>query len=106
MRRIVKPGGRLAFSTHGEQTVAHTQRAGLRSVEQLESVRASLFERGFWYAAEFGEQGDHGVANPDWGTAFLSAEWLLAKLTPDWRVVLFRPGRVEDNQDLYVLERR
>ncbi len=82
MRRIVKPGGRLAFSTHGEQTITHTQRAGLRSVEQLESVRAALFERGFWYAAEFGEQGDHGVANPDWGTAFLSAEWLLAKLTP------------------------
>ncbi len=106
MRRIVKPGGRLALSTHGEQTVTHTHRAGLRSAEQLESVRAALFERGFWYAAEFGEQGDHGVANPDWGTAFLSAEWLLAKLTPDWRVVLFHPGRVEDNQDLYVLERR
>ncbi|HEY6780652.1 MAG TPA: class I SAM-dependent methyltransferase [Thermoleophilaceae bacterium] len=106
MRRIVKPGGRLAFSTHGEQTVTHTHRAGLRSVEQLESVRAALFEQGFWYAAEFGEQGDHGVANPDWGTAFLSAEWLLTKLTPEWHVVLFRPGRVEDNQDLYVLERR
>lgn len=106
MRRIVKPGGRLLVTTHGEQTITHTHRAGLRSVDQLESVRAGLFERGFWYAAEFGEAGDHGVANPDWGTAFLSAEWLLTKLTPDWRVVLFRPGRVEDNQDLYVLERR
>jgi hypothetical protein len=50
--------------------------------------------------------GDHGVANPDWSTAFLSAEWLLAKLTPDWVVTFFRPGRVEANQDLYVLERR
>jgi SAM-dependent methyltransferase len=106
MRRIVKPGGRLAISTHGEQTIAHTHQAGVRSTEQLDAVRTALFEQGFWYAAEFGEQGDHGVANPDWGTAFLSAEWLLAKLTPEWRVVLFRPGRVEDNQDLYVLERR
>ena len=35
----------------------------------------------------------------------MSPEWLLAKLTPRWRVVLFRPGRVELNQDLYVLER-
>jgi SAM-dependent methyltransferase len=106
MRRVVKPGGRLVLTTHGAQTIAHTHRMGLRSAEQLESVREGLFEHGFWYAPEFGEQGDHGVANPDWGTSFLSPEWLLAKVTPDWGVALYRPGRVEDDQDLYVLERR
>jgi len=105
MRRIIRPGGRLLVTTHGEQTVVHTAREGVRSPEQLADVRDSLARHGFWYAAEFGEAGDHGVANPDWGTAFLSAEWLAAKLTPDWGVVLFRPGRVELNQDLYVLER-
>ncbi len=26
---------------------------------------------GWWYAPEFGEEGDWGVVNPDWGTAFL-----------------------------------
>ncbi len=106
MRRIIRPGGRLVITTHGTQTIVHTQREGVRSPEQLSEVRDSLVEDGFWYAAEFGEQGDHGVANPDWGTAFVSPEWLLAKLTPDWHVDLFRPGRVEGNQDLYVLERR
>jgi SAM-dependent methyltransferase len=105
MRRIIRPGGRLLVTTHGEQTIVHTAREGLRSPGQLAEVREALAERGFWYAAEFGEAGDHGVANPDWGTAFLSAEWLAAKLTPEWRVALFRPGRVELNQDLYVLER-
>ena len=105
VHRIVRPGGRLLITTHGEQTVAHTHRAGVRSVDQLGDVRAALSEHGFWYAAEFGEAGDHGIANPDWGTAFLSSEWLLAKLTPAWRVAFFRPGRVEANQDLYVLER-
>jgi SAM-dependent methyltransferase len=106
MRRILKPGGRLLVTTHGEQTLAHTYREGVRTEEQLAEVRKALHEQGFWYAAEFGEAGDHGVANPDWGTAFVSAEWLLAKLTPDWRVAFFRPGRVEANQDVYVLERR
>jgi SAM-dependent methyltransferase len=105
MRRVIRPGGRLVVTTHGEQTIVHTANEGVRSAEQLEDVRRALARDGFWYAAEFGEVGDHGVANPDWGTAFLSAEWLLAKLTPEWRTLLFRPGRVELNQDLYVLER-
>jgi SAM-dependent methyltransferase len=105
MRRILRPGGRLVLTTHGEQTMVHTAREGLRSQEQLDDVRASLVRDGYWYAAEFGEAGDHGVTSPEWGTAFLSTEWLAAKLTPQWRIALFRPGRVELNQDLYVLER-
>jgi SAM-dependent methyltransferase len=104
-RRIVRPGGRLVLTTHGYQTIAYTHAAGVRSPEQLAEVTDALNRRGFWYAPEFGEAGDHGVANPDWGTAFLSPEWLLAGVTPEWRVALFAPGRVEDNQDLYVLER-
>lgn len=106
MRRVVRPGGRLLITAHGEATVAHTYREGLRSVDQLNAVRGSLAEHGFWYAAEFGAAGDHGVASADWGTAFLTPEWLLTKLTPEWHVALFRPGRVEGNQDLYVLLRR
>jgi SAM-dependent methyltransferase len=105
MRRIIRPGGRLLVTTHGEHTIVHTAREGVRGKEQLDDVRAALARGGFWYAAEFGAAGDHGVTNPDWGTAFLSAEWLLAKLTPEWRIALFRPGRVELNQDVYVLER-
>ena len=105
MRRVIRPGGRLVVTTHGEQTIVHTLNEGVRSAEQLDEVRRALIRDGFWYAAEFGEAGDHGVANPDWGTAFLSTEWLLDKLTPEWRVLLFRPGRVELNQDIYALER-
>ncbi len=105
LHRVVRPGGRLLLTTHGYQTISHTFAHGVRSHEQLTDVNAALYERGFWFAPEFGEHGDHGVANPDWGTAFLSPEWLLARATPEWRVGLFAPGRVEDNQDLYVLER-
>jgi SAM-dependent methyltransferase len=106
MRRIIKPGGRLLITTHGEQAITHTRAEGGRSAGQLADVRDSLVANGYWYAAEFREGGDHGVANRDWGTSFLSAEWLLARATPRWHVAFFRPGRVEGNQDLYVLEPR
>ena len=106
MRRVLRPRGRLLLTTHGEQSLAHAQRAGRRSPEQLASLRRALGERGFWFTPEYEGVGDHGIANPDWGIAFLTAEWLLAKATPKWRVALFHPGRVEADQDLYVLERR
>ena len=106
MRRIVKPGAHLLLTTHGHTTLDHDEAAQVRGAEQLAEIERSLYEQGVWFKNEFGPQGDHGVANADWGTAFVSPEWLLALTTPDWELVEFAPGRVESNQDLYVLRRR
>ncbi len=106
MRRVVKPGGRLVITTHGEQTITHSHAEGIRPASRLAEVRDALFAHGYWYAAEFGEGGDHGADQQGWGTSFLTAEWLLARATPEWHVAFFRPGRAEGNQDLFVLEPR
>ena len=80
-------GGRLCSrrtASRRSRTAAarDSRRRAARGVERRS------YESGFWYANEFGEAGDHGVANPDWGTAFLSPEWLLARLTPDWESLI------------------
>lgn len=108
MRRILRPEGTLVMTAHGPQAVAFYAEVGERSREQREVIVEALHRRGFWYAPEFSAraEGDHGIVDPEWGTAFLSPEWALAKLTPEWRFEAFHPGRVENNQDLYVLARR
>ncbi len=74
MRRIIKPGGRLLITTHGEQTMAHTHREGSRSADQLErGARRPVRRRLSGTPPSSARPGDHGVANPDWGTAFLTA---------------------------------
>ncbi len=105
MRRIVKPGGHLMLTTHGFTSVAFYATRELRTTSQSDEILGALYERGWWYVPEFGEQGDWGVVNSEWGTAFLSPEWLLAELCPAWRVLEFAPGRNQDNQDVYVLQR-
>ena len=67
------------LTTHGHTTLAHDEAARVRGSEQLAEIERSLYEHGVWFKNEFGPQGDHGVANADWGTAFLSPEWLLAR---------------------------
>jgi SAM-dependent methyltransferase len=105
MRRLIRPGGHLMCTTHGLTSVAFYALQELRAPEQSKEIADALYSQGWWYKPEFGEEGDWGVVNPDWGTAFLSPEWLLAQLCPRWRVVEFAPGRNQENQDVYVLER-
>jgi SAM-dependent methyltransferase len=105
MHRVLRPGGLLAITTHGAQSVAYYAQEGLRPPEQCREILDSLYRSGFWYAPEFGKAGDFGIINPEWGTAFLSSEWLLTKLCPRWRVLEFGPGLNQRNQDVYVLQR-
>jgi SAM-dependent methyltransferase len=105
MHRVIRPGGHLVLTTHGMTSVAFYAGLCLRSPQQSDQILGALYRRGWWYAPEFGEEGDWGVINPDWGTAFLSTEWMLTQLCPRWRVLEFVPGRNQANQDVYVLER-
>lgn len=105
MHRLLRPGGHLLITTHGVTSVAHYALLDLRTPQQSQEIADALYREGAWYAPEFGEEGDWGVVNPDWGTAFLTPEWLLAKLCPRWSVREFAPGRNQDNQDVYVLQR-
>lgn len=104
MKRIIRPGGYLLFTTHGYQSVAHYANKGLRSTETLNEIMRNLYSEGFYFINSFGEAGDWGIVNPDWGDAFVSPEWWLENLCPSWRVSLFIPGGVEGNQDLILLQ--
>jgi SAM-dependent methyltransferase len=105
MHRVIRPDGHLLCTTHGLTSIAFYATNRLRTPEQSSEIQDSLYRKGWWYAPEFGEQGDWGVVNPDWGTSFLSPEWLLTQLCPRWRVLAFGPGRNQGNQDVYVVQR-
>lgn len=105
MRRVLRPGGYLVCTTHGPTSVDYYASREQRTPEQSREIADALYGSGAWYAPEFGEEGDWGVVNPDWGTAFFTPEWLLTQLCPRWRVLEFAPGRNQENQDVYVLQR-
>jgi SAM-dependent methyltransferase len=105
MHRLIEPGGHLMLTTHGLTAIDDCLVNSVRSAKQCTEIRKAMYSSGSWYAAEFGDRGDWGVFNPLWGTAFVSPEWLLAKLLPRWQVLVFAPGRNHGNQDVYLLRR-
>lgn len=103
--RLVRAGGSMLLTAHGPHSILHAHEIGTRSPDQLAAIREGLYEHGHWFRNEFAA-GDHGVVSPDWGTAFFTPEWMLANLGEDWTLAAYAPGRVESDQDMYVLARR
>ena len=105
MRRVIRPGGHLLFTTHGWTSLAFAAEMGQRPLKECVEIERALYRDGCWFLDPFGEDGDWGVVNPLWGSAFLTPEFVLEQLCPSWRVVEFVAGRNQSNQDVYVLAR-
>jgi glycosyltransferase involved in cell wall biosynthesis/SAM-dependent methyltransferase len=105
MHRIIRPGGHLVLTTHGFHTVAFYSRQDVYPDQRLQEIMDALYGAGYWFEPVFGQEGDAGVVDSDWGMSFLTPEWLLTRALPRWRVVEFAAGRNEGNQDVFVLER-
>lgn len=106
LERLIRPGGLAILTTHGPQSVAYYGENALRSRDELAQIRRAMHQIGFYFKPEFGESGDWGVLHPEWGTAYISPEWMLRETRAAWRLESFRAGGNEDNQDVFVLERR
>ena len=106
MRRVIRPSGSLLLTTHGYESIAHYARRVLRPRAQLVEIATALYTDGYWFKNEFGDGGDGGLGGTDWGTTFMTAEWLLPRVCPGWRLSYLAPGLLEGNQDVFVLERR
>jgi SAM-dependent methyltransferase len=105
MHRLVRPGGLLIFTTQGIASVAHYLRHGTIDEEYAVSAVETLLASGHAYVPAFGPGGDWGVEHVEWGTAYLTLEWL-ANAARGWSIESFEAARVDANQNLVVLRRR
>ena len=85
MHRVLRPGGVLVLTAAGLANVAVLTRDWEVPAEYARAAWAALSTTGFWWADAFGERGDWGVAHPRWGSAYLTPEWLLARVLPTGR---------------------
>jgi SAM-dependent methyltransferase len=112
MHRVIRPGGHFIFTTHGLQSCVWftaNPDGGLRSslgAGWVAETARRLQDQGHCFWQMFGTHGDWTVVSPEWGLSFFTPEWLLENISPAWSLTLYRIGRAQWNQDLFVLERR
>lgn len=105
LSRVLRPGGHLVITLHGLQSIAYYEDHGLHEGLRPWELRERMLSEGFAFIPVFGQEGDDGIRSAEWGNAFISPEWLLARVCPAWRVVDYAVGRNEGNQDVAVLQR-
>lgn len=105
MRRVIRLGGSLLITTHGSAAIAFRAADPRHGPDAQAPILEGLYRDGFVFVDSFGSDGDWGVVDSGWGASFMTPEWLLAQITPEWSVQLYRPGGIEGHQDLYVLRR-
>jgi SAM-dependent methyltransferase len=107
MHRVIRPGGALLLTTHGQTSIAEFLRSGVISADTAALALDALIRRGHFFIDTWKDrpEGDWGVKSSGWGTAYLSTEWLLVHTTPAWAVRRFVPGGLQSNQDVTILQR-
>lgn len=105
LHRVVRPGGLAMITTHGPGAVAYRAGDPHHGEQAQRGVLVDLYRSGFSFVDCFGDEGDWGVVDREWGVSFMTPEWLLAQITPKWSVALYRPAAIDRHQDLWVLRR-
>jgi SAM-dependent methyltransferase len=107
MRRVVTPGGHLLLTAAGYRSVElHAGEWGGWPAELVAETATTLYTDGHKFVGGYGKELSLALSTPDWGEAFFAPEWLADNACPSWAILEFKPGFVENHQDLYLLERR
>lgn len=106
MHRIIKPGGYLFLTTHSQQSLAQWHHNGLMKQEQLDSILYRLLTQYYVFEDSYRETGDWSADTGRWGMTYIHPQWFLNNTLDHWKIVCFRQGYLQWNQDVYLLEKR
>lgn len=102
MYRVIKPGGFLFMTTHGLRSLYFYLEKEMMQKDVIANLLATMLRKQFAFQTI---QGCDGLDMTDWGNAFFPPEWVIGRLGLKWKVLDFKPGLNQGNQDVYVLER-
>jgi ubiquinone/menaquinone biosynthesis C-methylase UbiE len=106
MHRLLKKGGFLMFTSHGVRSLYYYLEQKFMTPDIIARMLAEITYKQFvlqdvW---ENKSEAADGLETCDWGNSYFTCEWIARHLHKNWRVLDYRPGLNQSNQDVYVLE--
>lgn len=103
MKRIIKPGGFLIFSTHGFGAIRFYFENRLMEENDALARTQALIIKGHAFDRAYAK-GFWSLESESWGQAYYAPNFLVHNFLDGWRLRLYRSRIVERNQDLFVFE--
>lgn len=104
MYRIVRPGGWLLFTTHGLNTLHWQVTRKHKNVNRVRHIFDGLLCSDFVFEETIPRSDpSQDLLEINWGNSYFRADWFLKNLTPKWDFRHYKPGRNQNNQDLYIV---
>ena len=104
LKRILRPGGFLVFSTHGFGSIRFYFEARQMPERDAAARMQALLLDGCAFDRAYAK-GFWTLVSDAWGQAYYAPNFIVRRFLDGWRLRLFRSRIVERNQDLFVLER-
>jgi SAM-dependent methyltransferase len=106
MHRCIRPGGWLCFTTHGIVSLSYYNQRKMLRPPRLKALFEGLLNSDFVFEEVYIGESPEGLSATGYGNTYFRRDWLISHLADQWRLMSFEPGLNQNNQDIYVLERR
>jgi len=106
MARCVKPGGWLAFTTHGWTSLDYYNRTQMKLPDRLRALLEGLMNSNFVFEEVYLGESPEGLSADGYGNTYFTRDWVLGNLSDNWRIERLDPGQNQQNQDVYILRRK
>lgn len=101
--KLMKPNGKIIFTTHGTRSVFHFHSKLKRMDDEKAKQRLDVLRDGGFHYMPYPKGGD--LDGDHWGMAYMSKQWVRDNLLDKWHLSEYLPGMAMENQDVYILEK-
>jgi SAM-dependent methyltransferase len=106
LRRCLKPGGWLCFTTHGMISVHRYCQVKILPEKRVKAILEGLYNSNFAFEEVYIGESPEGLSATGYGNTYFTREWVTSNLSGGWDVLSYEPGMNQSNQDIYVLQKR
>ncbi|MDR6816451.1 hypothetical protein J2X76_001624 [Neorhizobium sp. 2083] len=106
MYRLVESNGWLLFTAHGDTSISFYNKMQLYPPRRILALLEGLANTDFVFEEIYIGNSPEGLSAKGYGNAYFLPSWVERNLSDKWDVIYFGKAQNQENQDVYLLQKR